>query len=99
MGNSPGYSFKFSEYGLLEQPYKECGIIIWRQTFTSYLETLVLIQRKIVRAIAHQHPLSHALPIFKSLKQLQLYGIFKSNYYASFRCPLFSFFFILKLRD
>ena len=64
-------------YNALFLPFLQYGIIAWGQTFTSYLEPLVLIQKKIVRAIAHQHPLSHTLPIFKSLKLLQLYNIFR----------------------
>ena len=64
-------------YNALFLPFLQYGIIVWGQTFTSYLEPLVLIQKKIVRAIAHQHPLSHTLPIFKSLKLLQLYDIFR----------------------
>ena len=64
-------------YNALFLPFLQYGIIVWGQTFTSYLEPLVLIQKKIVRAIAHQYPLSHTLPIFKSLKLLQLYDIFR----------------------
>ena len=62
-------------YNAVFLPFLQYGIIVWGQTFTSYLKPLVLIQEKIVRAIAHQHPLSHTLPIFKSLKLLQLYDI------------------------
>ena len=59
--------------------YLQYGIIVWGQTFASYLEPLVLIQKKVVRAIAHQHPFSHTLPIFKSLKILKLHDIFQVN--------------------
>ena len=64
-------------YNSLFLPFLQYGVIVWGQTFTSYLEPLILIQKKIVRAIAHQRPLSHTLPIFKSLKLLQLYDIFR----------------------
>ena len=62
-------------YNALFLPFLQYGIIVWGQTFTSHLEPLVLIQKKIARAIAHQHPLSHTLPIFKSLKLLQLVNL------------------------
>ena len=44
-------------YTSLLLPFLQYGIIVWGQTFTSYLEPLILIQKKTVRAIAHQHPL------------------------------------------
>ena len=64
-------------YNKLFLPFLQYDIIVWGQTFASYLEPLVLIQKKVVRAIAHQHPFSHTLPIFKSLKIFKLHDIFQ----------------------
>ena len=64
-------------YNSLFLPFLQYVIIVWGQTFTSYLKAFDLIQKKIVRAIAHQHPFSHTLPIFKSFKLLQLHDIFR----------------------
>ena len=64
-------------YNSLFLPFLQYSIIIWGQTFTSYLEPLVLLQKKIVRAIAHQHLLSHTLSIIQSFKLLQLYDILR----------------------
>ena len=41
-------------YYTLFLPFLQYGVIVGGQTFASYLEPLVLIQRKVVRAIAHQ---------------------------------------------
>ena len=64
-------------YDTLFSPSLQYGIIVWGQTFASYLEPLVLIQNKVVRAIAHQHPFFHTLRILKSLKIFKPHDIFQ----------------------
>ena len=54
------------------------GIIVWGQTFASYLEPLLKLQNRAVRAISHQTILAHSLPVFKDLKLLHIDDIFKS---------------------
>ena len=50
---------------------------MWGQTSASYIEPIFKLQKKALRAISHEHPRSHALPIFKALKLLRLQDIFQ----------------------
>ena len=53
------------------------GITVWGQTYDSYLDPILKLQKKAVRAISHEHFVSHTLPIFKNLKLLRLQDIFR----------------------
>ena len=64
-------------YNSIFLPFLQYGVIVWGQTFPLYLEPLVLIQKKVVRVIVHQHHFSHTLPIFKSLQLFKLHDIFR----------------------
>ena len=48
-----------------------------KQTFNTYLDPLFKIQKKTVRAISFQPPLSPSSPIFKDLQLLELSAIFR----------------------
>ena len=54
------------------------GIIVWGQTFASYLEPLLKLQNRAVQAISHQTILAHSLPVSKDLKLLRIDDICKS---------------------
>ena len=69
-------------YDTLFSPSLQYGIIVWGQTFASYLEPLVLIQNKVVRAIAHQHPFSILCESSRASKFSSPMIFFKLNYYA-----------------
>ncbi len=64
-------------YNALFLSFSQYGIIVWGQTFNTYLDPLFKIQKKTVRAISFQSPLFPSSPIFKDLQLLQLYSIFK----------------------
>ena len=66
-------------YNALFLSFVQYGIIVWGQTFGSYLEPLSKLQKRAVRAISHQTFLAHSLPIFKDLKLLRIDDIFKSK--------------------
>ena len=66
-------------YNALVLSFVQYGIIVWGQTFGSYLEPLSKLQKRAVRAISHQTFLAHSLPIFKDLKLLRIDDIFKSK--------------------
>ena len=49
----------------------------WCGTFSSHLDRLIVIHKRIVRIIAGEPPLSHSSPIFHDLKILKLYDIYR----------------------
>ena len=53
------------------------NIEIWGGTFPCHLESLHVIQKRIVRIIAGEPPLSHSNPIFHDLKILKLTDIYR----------------------
>ena len=55
------------------------GLIVWGQTYASYIETVFRLQKKTIRAISFQPRLSPSLPIFKDLKLLKLSDIFEQR--------------------
>ena len=64
-------------YNSLFLPYINYCNIIWASTFTSHLEPLYLIQKKIVRIISFSSPRTHTKPLFLKLKFLPVHSIFK----------------------
>ena len=64
-------------YNALFLSFLQYGIIVWGQTFNTYLDPLFKIQKKTVRAISFQPPLSPSSPIFKDLQLLELSAIFR----------------------
>ena len=42
-----------------------------------YIEPIFKLQKKALRAISHEHPRSHTLPIFKTLKLLRQQDVFQ----------------------
>jgi len=59
--------------------FLQYGIIVWGQTFSSYIEPLFKLQKKAIRVISHQTALSHSLPLFKGLQLLRVSDAFKLN--------------------
>ena len=64
-------------YNALFLSFLQYGLIVWGQTFTSYIDPIFKLQKKAVRSISFQPHLSPSLPIFKDLKLLKLFDIFK----------------------
>ena len=53
--------------------------LIWGSACTNTLEPLFRLQKKAIRLVDNSHYLAHTEPIFKSLKILTLYQVFKLN--------------------
>ena len=53
--------------------------IIWGGAYDTVLEPLFILQKKAIRLISNSHYLEHTAPLFKSLKLLNIYQIFKYN--------------------
>ena len=64
-------------YNALFLSFLQYGLIVWGQTYASYIEPIFRLQKKAVRAISFQPRLSPSLPIFKDLKLLKLSEIFE----------------------
>ena len=64
-------------YNALFLSFLQYGLIVWGQTFASYIDPIFKLQKKAVRSISFQPRLSPSLPIFKDLKLLKLFDIFK----------------------
>ena len=64
-------------YNALFLSFLQYGLIVWGQTYASYIEPVFRLQKKAIRAISFQPRLSPSLPIFKDLKLLKLSDIFE----------------------
>ena len=68
---------RLNYYHSLLLPYMSFNVIVWGSTFKTYLEPLVLQQKRIVRIIADAHYLEHTNPLFFKFKLLKFYDIYK----------------------
>ena len=66
-----------SVYNALFLSFLPYGIIVWGQTYTTYTEPILKMQKRAVRAISHQSYVAHSLPIFRELKLYRLFDILK----------------------
>ena len=64
-------------YNALFLSFLQYSLIVWGQTFASYIDPIFKLQKKVVRAISFQPRLSPSLPIFKDLKLRKLSEIFE----------------------
>jgi hypothetical protein len=58
-------------------PYLEYCIEVWGNTFQCHLDSLVKLQKKIIRCITRSNFKAHTEPLFKELSILQLSNIYK----------------------
>lgn len=63
-------------YFALIQSRIEYGIVIWGNAFSTYLDSIFLRQKHIVRIIANKGRLEHSAPLFKQLKIFPLGHLF-----------------------
>ena len=66
-------------YNSLFSSFLNYGIIVWGLTFETYLTPLFLLQKKILRCMKFQPPTAPYLPLFYSLKIVQLEDIIHLN--------------------
>ena len=67
----------FCLYNALFLPFLQYGLIVWGQTYASYIDPMFKLQKKAVRAISFQPRMSPSLPIFNDFKLLKLSEIFE----------------------
>ncbi len=64
-------------YNALFLSFLQYGLIVWGQTYASYIDPIFKLQKKAVRAISFQPRMSPSLPIFNDFKLLKLSEIFE----------------------
>ena len=64
-------------YYTLVYPYLTYGIILWGSTYKTYLTTLFIIPKKIVRSILKRNYREHSHPLFTCLKLVKLNDVYE----------------------
>ena len=64
-------------YNALFLSFLQYGIIVWGQTYASYIDPKFKLQKKAVGVISFQPPMYPPLPIFTDLKLLKIHEIFE----------------------
>ena len=64
-------------YNALFLPFLQYGLIVWGQTYSSYIDPIFKLQKRAVRAISFQPRMSPSLPIFNDVKLLKFSEIFE----------------------
>ena len=64
-------------YCSLILPYISYCTEIWGNTYKTYLDGIVLLQKKVIRVISNVHFLEHTTKLFKNLKILKFYDLVK----------------------
>ena len=64
-------------YNALFLSFLQYGLIVWGQTYASYIDPIFKLQKKAVRAISFQPRMSPSLPIFNDFKLLKLSELFE----------------------
>ena len=60
-------------------PYINDGILIWGNTFATYLDKVLKLQKWAIRTISNSHYRSHTGPLFKKYNILNIHDTFKLN--------------------
>ena len=64
-------------YNALFLSFLQYGLIVWGQTYASYIDPIFKLQKKAVRAISFQPRMSPSLPIFSDFELLKLSELFE----------------------
>ena len=63
----------------IAHPYINYWCVVWSSCYPSRLQSLVYIQKRLIRLVAKNNRWSHAAPLFKQLKILNLLDVIKLN--------------------
>ena len=66
-----------SLYCTLILPYVNYSIIVWGNTYHSYMDKIFKLQKWAVRTISNNHYRSHSAPLFQSINILNVYDTYK----------------------
>ena len=64
-------------YNSLFSSFLQYGILVWGLTHETHINPVILLQKRVVRAISFEHFTSSSTPIFFNLKILKLHDLFK----------------------
>jgi hypothetical protein len=64
-------------YNSLILPHLSYGILTWGKTYPTHLNSLIILQKKIIRIISFSQYLAHTPPLFKNLKILPIDKLYK----------------------
>ena len=64
-------------YNTLFLSFLQYGLIVWGQTYASFIDPIFKLQKKAVRAISFQPRMSPSLPIFNDFELLKLSELFE----------------------
>ena len=80
-----GISFKFKHllpsevlktlYYAMFFPFIQYGIVVWGLTHTSYLNSIYIIQKRVIKAVTFSDVMSQSGPLFHQLKILKLQDV------------------------
>ena len=59
-------------YNSLFSPFLQYGILVWGITYETHINPVLLLQKRVIRAIAFEHFTSPTTPLFSDLKILKL---------------------------
>ena len=93
-------------YYLLIYPFLTYGVLLWGNTYTSTLNPLILLQKRVVRITCFAKFGDHSSPLFKNLNLLQFENLiyitsllFMYDYYRNVLPDAFTDFFLFKLKE
>ena len=66
-------------YHSLFSPFLQYGILVWGHTYETHINSVILLQKRVIRAIAFEHFISPTTPLFSDLKILKLRDLFQLN--------------------
>ena len=69
----------YSLYCTLILPYINYSVIIWGNTYETYLNKIVKLQKWAIRTVSNSHYRSHTGPLFKKYNVLNVHDTFKLN--------------------
>ena len=69
----------YSLYCTLILPYINYGVLIWGNTYETYLNKILRLQKWAIRTISNSHYRTHTGPLFKKYNVLNIHDTFKLN--------------------
>ena len=64
-------------YNSLFSSFFQYGILVWGLTYESYVNPVLLHQKRVIWAITYENSTSHSTPVFSALRIFKLYDISK----------------------
>ena len=69
-------------YTSLFSPFLEYGITVWGPTYETHIAPVLLLPKRVIRAITFEHFTSPSTPLFSTSRILQLHDLFKLKLFS-----------------